>query len=113
MPNTSYIPANPTPSGDNTRADDKPLPESIREGKSRAVQKNILKQKTEADNTKGSFAESKEKAKKKEEHIDNDFLIKKTKPTAKSKAKSKATAFPSSKTRTSALKFERARQSND
>ena len=57
---------------------------------------------------------SREKAKKKEEQTDNEPLVQ---PAAKAKATPKATVgktqFPTSKTRTSALKFERARQSKD
>ena len=96
MPNTSYTPANPAPSGDNTRADDKPLPVSIREGKLRAtpVKKNILKEKkTEADPTKGSIAESREKAKRKEEQNDNEPLVQpKVKAKAMAKVKEKVSA---------------------
>ena len=32
MPNTTFIPANPPPTANNTREDDKPLPVSMREG---------------------------------------------------------------------------------
>ena len=52
MPNDSRAPANPTPTVDNTRVDDKPIPKSIRGGllgakANNKARKRILKQKEE------------------------------------------------------------------
>ena len=63
MPNTSFIPPNPAPTVNNTRADDKPLPISIREGISTDVRKKILKTKrntAESYTTPGNIAEARE-----------------------------------------------------
>ena len=71
MPNTTFIPANPAPTGDNTRADDKPLPVSMREGAMRRnVKKKILKTKQDKSLTKekGTIEQSREKTNSNKRH---------------------------------------------
>lgn len=64
MPNKSFIPPNPTPTVETTRADDKPLPKSIRSLVVQEVRKKILKTKRdtkESYTTPGKIAEAREK----------------------------------------------------
>ena len=78
MPNKSFIPPNPTPTVETTRADDKPLPKSIRSMGVSDVRKKILKTKrntAESYTTPGNIAEAREKAKMRDEQEDNAPLV--------------------------------------
>ena len=102
MPNTSCIPPNPAPTVNNTRADDKPEPISIREGISTYIRKKILKTKRNTAETyvePSKIALAKEKARLREEQDDNAPL---RAPKAKARAKLKA--------KLTSVEKERARQ---
>ena len=65
MPNASSVPANPTPSTNNTREDDKPLPKSVREGV--AARKKTKQQAASQKKKKEKAEEQAEKLREEEE----------------------------------------------
>ena len=81
MPNASGMPANPTPTVDNTRDDDKPLPKSMREG-AMTVKKNNKQTAKQKEKTRQARLEAKAR-REQEEREDNAPLVapkKKPKP---------------------------------
>ena len=114
MPNDSRVPANPTPTVDNTRADDTPIPKSIRGGlgvrTNNKVRKRIQKQKEDDRQDNAPLVQPKPDAMY---DSDDDQPLVAPKAKAKTKARAKVSAIQKEKTRQSRTRKKQKEEGRD